>query len=140
MLFRSQARIESLLKRPQSLSLQINTPANSSTSKEDQKFILRCKEIIDTNLCHEDFNVDFMATELNMSHSALYKKVKAITGKSVVEMIVAYRIFRAVELLRAGNTNITQVSEQCGFNDIRSFRAAFKARIGVSPKQFLQQQ
>ena len=135
-----QARIESLLKRPQSLSLQINTPANSGTSKEDQKFILRCKEIIDTNLCHEDFNVDFMATELNMSHSALYKKVKAITGKSVVEMIVAYRIFRAVELLRAGNTNITQVSEQCGFNDIRSFRAAFKARIGVSPKQFLQQQ
>lgn len=137
-----KARIESFLK-PRPASLQdvslTGTMAKSRMSKEDRKFVLRCREVIDRNMRRSDFGVDFMASELGMSHSALYKKVKAITGKSVVDMIVEYRIFKAVELFRDGETNATAVSEQCGFNDVRSFRAAFKSRMGMTPKQYVQQ-
>ena len=140
-----KARIGSFLQRNAS-SLQnanLTTPASTvggtHYSKEDQKFILRCKEVIDKNMCREDFGVDFMASALGMSHSALYKKVKAITGKSAVDMIVDYRIFKAVEMMRGGETNVTKISELCGFNDIRSFRSAFKSRMGMAPKQFVQQ-
>ena len=142
-----KARIESFLQRNTSSLQNANLAAPSQTpsvggthyTKEEQKFILRCKEIIDKNLREENFGVDFMASELGMSHSAFYKKVKAITGKSAVDMIVEYRIFKAVEMMRNGETHVTKISELCGFNDIRSFRSAFRARIGMAPKQFLQQ-
>ena len=135
-----KARIESFLNRNtsslQNANLSASLQAESHYSKEDQKFILRCKEIIDKHMCEENFGVDYMASELGMSHSALYKKVKAITSKSVVDMIVEYRIFKAIEMMRGGETNISLISDRCGFNEIRSFRAAFKAKIGISPKQY----
>lgn len=142
-----KARIESFLNKNASAGLQnanLSIPASAVSggvhySKEDQKFILRCKEIIDKHMCEENFGVDYMAEQLGMSHSALYKKVKAITGKSAVDMIVEYRIFKAVEMMRKGETNVTLLSERCGFNDIRSFRSAFKSRMGMPPKQFIQQ-
>lgn len=112
--------------------------AKAAVSKEDEKFILQCKDLIDRYLLDERLGVDFLAGQMHMSHSALYKKVKAVTGKSAVDLIVDYRIFRAVEMFRNGETNVTSVAEKCGFNDIRSFRAAFKSRMGMPPKQFLQ--
>ena len=137
-----KARIESFLNRNtsnlQNANLSTSPQPDSHYSKEDQKFILRCKEIIDKHMREENFGVDYMAEQLGMSHSALYKKVKAITQKSVVDMIVEYRIFKAVEMMRSGETSISLISEQCGFNDIRSFRSAFKAKIGMSPKQYTQ--
>ena len=141
-----KARIESFLNKNVSGALQnatLSAPApvagGNHYSKEDQKFILHCKEIIDKHMCEDDFGVDYMAEKLGMSHSALYKKVKAITQKSVVDMIVEYRIFKAVEMMRGGETNVTNIAERCGFNDIRSFRSAFKSKMGVPPKQYMQQ-
>ena len=137
-----KARIESFLK-PKQVGLAENSlvamKPKSGTTKEDQKFILQCREIIDKNMHRDDFNVDFLASELGMSHSSLYKKVKAITGKSVVDMIVGCRIFRAVELFHSGVTSMTTVADKCGFSDLHSFRASFKSRMGMSPKQFVQQ-
>lgn len=137
-----KTRIESfLISKP--AGLQDNPLAqmkpSGQVSKEDQKFILRCREIIDDNMHLEEFNVDFMANKLGMSHSSLYKKVKAITGKSVVDMIVGCRLFRAVEMFRNGETNMAVVAERCGFSDLHSFRASFKSRMGMSPKQYVQQ-
>jgi AraC-like DNA-binding protein len=105
-------------------------------SPEDSKFINDCKECIAQNLRNPELSVDFIATELNMSHSALYKRVKAATGHSVVDLIIDTRLSRAIELIRSGANNMTEVAEYCGFNDLRSFRATFKSRMGMSPKQY----
>lgn len=105
-------------------------------SPEDSKFISDCKECIAQNLRNPELSVDFIAAKLNMSHSALYKRVKTITGHSVVDLIIDYRLSRAIELIRSGANNMTEVADCCGFNDLRSFRASFKSRMGVSPKQY----
>lgn len=108
-------------------------------SKEDKMFILRCKEVIDENLKNEDLGVDLLAERLDMSHSALYKKLKSVTGKSAVEFINDYRIFIAQKLISGGERNVSKIAEDCGFNDVRSFRAAFKVRMQMTPKQYMQQ-
>ena len=105
-------------------------------SPEDSKFINDCKECIVHNLRSPELSVDFIATKLNMSHSALYKRVKAITGHSVVDLIIDIRLSRAIELIRSGANNMTEVADSCGFNDLRSFRATFKSRMGMTPKQY----
>jgi AraC-like DNA-binding protein len=105
-------------------------------SPEDSKFINDCRECIVHNLRNPELSVDFIATKLNMSHSALYKRVKAITGHSVVDLIIDIRLSRAIELIRSGANNMTEVADSCGFNDLRSFRATFKSRMGMTPKQY----
>lgn len=116
-----------------------STSPSPHYSKTDQKFILSCQELIEKHLDNPDFNVATLASELGMSHSALYKKIKTITGKTAVDMLVSYRIFRAVQMMKDGETNVTHIAEMCGFYDLRSFRAAFKSRMNTTPKLFMQQ-
>ena len=99
---------------------------------------MRCREVIDDNLSNPDFNIDFLADTLAMSHSALYKKLKTITGMSLIEFINDYKIYKAVQLLRQGETNIEAVAERCGVNDPKNFRTLFKRKMGMTPKQFVQ--
>jgi CheY-like chemotaxis protein len=130
-----QARIENLLaKNP---VLTVNDQQKRYT-KEEQTFILNCKSIIDDNINNGMLNVSFMAEQMQMGYSSFYKKIKSITGLSVMEFINDYRIFKAVQLFKDGETNVTNVAEKCGFNDASSFRAAFKNKMGMSPKQYVQ--
>ena len=114
------------------------SPATPTHSKEEQMFLLRCREVIDDNLKNPDFNISFLADALTMSHSALYKKLKALTGMSLIEFINDYRIYKAVQLIRQGETNIETVAELCGVNDPKNFRTLFKRKMGMTPKQFVQ--
>lgn len=86
----------------------------------------------------EDFGIETLARKLAMSHSSLYKKIKGLTGVSIIEFINEYKICKAVALFRQGMTNVQTVGEMCGFRDIKTFREAFKKRMNMPPKQFIQ--
>ena len=107
-------------------------------SLEDQKFLLRCRSIIDENLQNPDFTLNSFAESLAMSHSALYKRIKTLSGLSLVDFINEYRICKAVLLFRQGNTSVLRVGELCGFRDAKTFRETFKRKMGMPPKQYLQ--
>lgn len=106
-------------------------------SKEGQRFLLQCREIIDANLTNSDFSIIIFAEKLGMSHSALYKKIRMITGLSAFDFISEYRVFKAVQYLNEGETNVNSVMAKCGFKDGRSFRDAFKKKMQVTPKQYV---
>ncbi len=107
-------------------------------SLEDQKFLLRCRSIIDENLQNPDFSLYILAEALAMSHSTLYKRIKTLTGLSIVDFINEYRICKAVLLFREGNNSVMRVGELCGFRDAKTFRETFKRKMGIPPKQYLQ--
>ena len=114
-----------------------DTPATTYT-KVEQKFLLKCRSLIDENITREDFGIEFMLKELAMSHSTLYKKIKKLTGLSLVDFINEYRIGMAIRMFRNGHTNVQSVAEQCGYRDIKTFREAFKRKTGKAPKQYIQ--
>lgn len=122
-----------------SLHTSALSPQPSTLTKEEQQFMLRVRALIDANLLNDQLSVDFLARELGMSVSSLYKKVHDITGHGTVDLIIDTRIYHAVEQMRAGETNMTLIAERCGFSEPRSFRSAFKNRMGMSPKQYAQQ-
>ena len=105
---------------------------------KEQQFLLRCRNVIEENLLNEEFSIEFLASKLAMSHSALYKKIRRLTGLSLIDFINEYRICKAVLLFREGNTNVQKVGEMCGFRDVKTFRETFKKKIGMPPKQFIQ--
>lgn len=61
-----------------------------------------------------------------------------MTGLSLVDFINEYRICKAVLLFRQGNTSVMRVGELCGFRDPKTFRETFKRKMGIPPKQYLQ--
>lgn len=114
-----------------------NGSTRSVYNREEQKFLLECRRVIDECMLDDDFGIEMLAQRLAMSHSSLYKKIRRMTGLSLIDFINEYRISRAVTLFRQGNTNVQRVSELCGFRDIKTFRETFKRKMGMPPKQFI---
>lgn len=134
-----RVRIDRLIAESDNASLTADISNSKRTfTKEEQLFLLRCREIIDDNLCNPDFNIDFLAEKLAMSHSTLYKKLKQMTGMSLIEFVNDYKIYKAVQAFKEGQTNVVKVAEMCGFGDIKNFRNTFKRKMQMSPKQFVQ--
>lgn len=131
-------RIDHLLSRTESVSItNLLVKSEKNYSKEEQRFLLKCRETIEEHLMNPELGVVFLAEKLGMSHSSFYRKIKAVTGMSGMDFINEYRIFKAVQLFNEGETNVGSVCVKCGFNDIKSFRDAFKKKIQISPKQYV---
>lgn len=118
---------------------QISSVSSGQYTREEQKFLRECRRIIDEHLTDEEFGVGGMAEILAMSHSSLYKKIRKMTGMSLIEFINDYKIYRAIEMFRNGASNVQKVSEACGFKDAKSFRESFKRKMKMPPKQFVSQ-
>ena len=86
-----------------------------------------------------NLGVVFMAEKLGMSHSSFYRKIKSVTGMGGMDFINEYKVFKAVQLFNGGETNVSSVCVKCGFNDIKSFRDAFKKKMNISPEQYVMQ-
>lgn len=132
-------RIDRLIEQKDDATLTDSVvEKNNSYTKEEQIFLLKCREIIDDNINNDDFNIDFLSDNLAMSHSSLYKKIKQMTGMSLIEFINDYKIYKSVQLFKQGLTNIESVCEKCGFKDVKNFRKMFKRKMKVTPKQYVQ--
>lgn len=133
-------RIDHLLARSETVSVtHVLSQEERTYTKEEQRFLLKCREMIDENIMNSALSVTFLAEKLGMSHSSFYRKIKSITGMTGIDFINEYRIFKAVQLFKDGETNVSSVCVKCGFNDIKSFREAFKKKMLLSPKQYVMQ-
>lgn len=136
-------RMAKLLQVQSDTPVQPKTSADSSPapikqySKEEQLFILRCRTVIDEHIKNPDFNAEFFADQMAMSHSSLYKKLKLITNMSLIEFINDYRIYKASQMFRNGETNVKSVAEECGISDVKNFRKLFKKHTNVTPKEYI---
>ena len=111
------------------------------TSKPDvgDQFIDRLHHIIRQNIANSQFNIDEMATEMGLSRSAFYKKVKALTGFAPVDLLKEFRLSHAAELLSTTNLNITEVAFRSGFKDPGYFGKCFRKRYGMSPREYIKE-
>ena len=104
-------------------------------NEQDQKFMLHLKELIEQNLRDEEFSIDVLAEQMNMSRSSFYRKIKALTDQTPIDFLKTQRLERAASLLRRGE-RITEVAAQVGFTSSSYFAKCFKARFGMLPKEY----
>jgi len=102
-------------------------------NENNDKFLKKALEVVQSNLTNPEFGKDEFASEMNVSTSLLYKKVKAITGQSPTDFIKSIRMNYALELLQSRKYTVTDVSELCGFGSIGYFSTVFKKHYGKSP-------
>ena len=82
------------------------------------------------------FNASVLAQQINMSQSALYKKIKLCTGKSISEFTRTIKLSIAAELIIEGKLNITEIGIEIGINDPKYFRECFRKQYGVNPIEY----
>lgn len=112
--------------------------ANSmAMTKADENFLRTLKEVVDANIQNPEFNLDDMASLLNMSRSSLNRKIKGILDMTPNDYIRLERLKKAVQLLREGDCRINEVCYMTGFNTPSYFAKCFQKQFGVLPKDFI---
>lgn len=133
------SRIDNIFRNRQKLVDSICSGGVRSTTKqikEEDILIQKFIRIVEENLTIEKMDVNFIANDLSMSQSTLYRKIKASSGLSPVELIKNIRLDKAAELLSATNKTVAEISWLVGINSPVYFRNCFKERFGKSPTQY----
>ena len=98
-------------------------------------FITRFKEVIEARLEDSAVGVEDLAADMSLSRVQLYRKVKALTGRSPVEMLRTARLNRAYQLLLGSDKSISEVAYAVGFSAPSYFTKCFRDEFGVSPSE-----
>ena len=105
-------------------------------SPNDRKFMDKLIELMEKNMDNGELVVDDLVSELAVSRSVFFKKLKTLTGLAPIEFIKEMRMKRAVQLIETGEFNMTQISYMVGINDPRYFSKCFKAQVGMTPTEY----
>lgn len=135
------ARVQNILRSRSRLQQYffntITLKPTSSIEADHKEFLERCIEIVDQYMDNPEFSVQLFCQEIGMSHPALYKRIKAISGLTVNVFIRFLRLRKAAELLINTSKTVVEVTYTTGFNDLRYFREQFSKLFGMTPSEFV---
>lgn len=105
-------------------------------SRLDMEFISSFRKIVEDNMSNSDLDMRFIQEAMGLSHSTLYRKIKALTGSSTIELIRKIRLEHSRKMLKEEGLNVSETAYVCGFNDVGHFISCFKKEYGVTPSKF----
>ncbi|MFH1940753.1 MAG: helix-turn-helix transcriptional regulator [bacterium] len=82
------------------------------------------------------FDVNRLADELKVSESYLREIVNLSYNCSPHHLIETIRLEKAIRLLQNKNIHVYSVCSNVGYANLKTFRTAFKKRIGIAPCEF----
>lgn len=134
------ARIENLLKQRKLLKrlFQDSKEAEQEISEShledrDKQFLKQLHSIIQKNLSDSEFGVEDIGKQIGLSRVQLYRKVKAMTGSSVVDLLRKARLAKARRLLESRSMSVSEVAYDVGFSAPSYFTKCFKDEFGMLP-------
>ena len=132
------ARVDNLLRNRTMLRSLFSGDKKEEAAEEqlgsrDQTFINRLRDSIRQNMGDSDFTVERLGEELGLSRVQLYRKVKALTGQTPVDLLKKARLERARLLVEKTDKSISEIAYEVGFTAPSYFNKCFKDEFGVSP-------
>ena len=107
-------------------------------TKKDISFLENITNVIEENLSNSNFGVEELSTEVGMSSSHFYRKLKQLTGQVPNVYLRNYRLQRAAELFDSNSGfNVAEVMYQIGIESNSYFSTSFKKLHGVTPSEYL---
>lgn len=100
---------------------------------QDQTFVTRLREVIRDNMGDSDFSVERIGEEIGLSRVQLYRKVKALTGQTPVELLRKARLERTRRLIEKTEKSVSEIAYEVGFTSPSYFNKCFKDEFGISP-------
>lgn len=112
-------------------------PSKVASNEIDQAFLQRAVDYIVDHIQDAQLGVDSIAELFNLSRVQVYRKIKALTGKTAVEFIRTVRLKQALKLMETKQHTLSEVAYMTGFNSASYFTRSFKEEYGKAPSEYL---
>ena len=99
----------------------------------EEQFLNRVIEVVNNHLDQEDFSIEAFDQELGMGRVQIFRKLKALTGKSPSRYIRTVRLTRARQMIEDKSGNISEIAYSVGFASPAYFSMCFKEEFGLLP-------
>lgn len=138
-----KVRVKNLIEQRRLLQKRISgespdqeaEPLNGLPSAEEV-FYAKVKELIQKHMENPDLSVEFLGSELNMSRTQLFRKLKAISGQNPSQLIRFIRLRHAAEFLANGTCNVSEAMYASGYDNPSYFSKIFRVEFGCTPSQY----
>lgn len=136
-----QLRIKNLLHSKAKLKEKFGSsndfsPEEINVTSVDEQLLKKAIAIVEENIPNEQFDIPSFSSELGVSRTMLFIKVKAWTNFTPNEFIQHFRMKRAAQLLELGTLNISEVSYKVGFRNPKYFSKCFQKAYGETPSNY----
>ena len=109
--------------------------AVKKTDREEQLF-LQVMQMIHKHFGALDFNVNLLATVLEIHRTTLLRLFKRWAGTTPQEVIMRERLNHALNLLARTNTPVGEVATSSGFSRGNYFARVIRRHCGMSPEEY----
>lgn len=109
------------------------TEEEEKLNEADKTFVGRLRTAIQENLGDSDFSVERLGEEIGLSRVQLYRKVKALTGQTPVELLRKARLTKARQLLEKTEKSVSEIAYEVGFTSPSYFNKCFKDEFDINP-------
>lgn len=116
--------------------VHINSMAHT---KADEHFLASLHNIIIEHMEEVELDVEQLARYMNMSRVTLYRKIKAISDLTPIELINITRLKKAAELLASGDYKMYEIAAMTGFSSQSNFARNFHKQFGFTPSDYAMQ-
>ena len=100
----------------------------------DEQFIQKAIQLVENNIDNEQLDVLMLCSELALSRTALFTKMKALIGQTPNEFIQTIRLKKAAWMLTYYPTKkISDIAVETGFSSSQYFSTIFKDHFGELP-------
>jgi len=112
--------------------------SSTFTNRDDSSESRRVQKVI--NFLHANYQNEIrlidVANYVSMSEVSFSRFMKKRTGKNYIDYLNDLRLGIASRFLVDSSKTITEISYECGFNNLSNFNRIFKKRKGFTPKEF----
>lgn len=101
----------------------------------DDEFYARFVAIVNSEMGNPELNIDTLASRMGIGRSQFYRKIKALTNYSPVELLRKMRLTKARELITTTAKSISEIAYEVGFSAPAYFTRVFREMFGESPSE-----
>jgi CheY-like chemotaxis protein len=112
-------------------------PNKLASNEVDQLFLQKVVDYILENITDSNLCVEGLSAAVNLSRSNMYRKIKALTGQSIIEFIRLIRLKQALKLMETKKHSLAEIAYLTGFTSPAYFTKSFKDQYGKPPSEYL---
>jgi len=101
----------------------------------EDEFYSRFLAVVNESMGDPDLSVDDLASRMGLGRSQLYRKIKALTNFSPVELLRDLRLRRARTMLTTTQKNISEIAYEVGFSTPAYFTRCYRETFGETPTE-----
>lgn len=99
----------------------------------DKVFIAKLRSVLQEQLANADFGVEDISREMGLSRVQLYRKVKALSGVTIVDLLRKARLQRGRKMLETTEKSVAEIAYEVGFSSPSYFTKCFKDEYDILP-------